>query len=88
MDNPHHTQRVITIPHDSRLSEAMIERLDHLLEVSPPGELRNSLLEIYHTYIIHEHEALPLNFNKIAMGMYLLIECLTLAEMEQQNANQ
>jgi hypothetical protein len=57
-------------------SPAAIELLDRLLDAAPPRELRDNLLEIYHTYLIHAHQSLPLDFEKIALNMYLLINCL------------
>jgi hypothetical protein len=61
---------------DVRLSVEAIQRLDHLLSVASPCELREHLLEMYHTYLIHAHNALPINFDKMALNMYLLLNCL------------
>jgi hypothetical protein len=61
---------------DIRLSLEAIQKLDHLLSVAPPREMREHLLEMYHTYLIHAHHALPINFDKMAANMYLLINCL------------
>lgn len=59
-----------------RLSAESLERLDLLLSSVPPQELRENLLEIYHTYLIYVHDSLPIDFDKIASNMYLLINCL------------
>jgi hypothetical protein len=59
-----------------KLTPASIEALDRLLEAAPPDELRENILEIYHTYMIHAHHTLPMDFEKLSMNMYLLINCL------------
>ena len=65
-----------------RLTPTAIEALDHLFDAAPPAELRENLLEIYHTYLIHAHNTLPLNFEKMSMNMYELIACLQRLEKE------
>ena len=67
---------------DNRLSVEAMERIDRLFSSAPPHELRENLLEIYHTYLIHVHDTLPMDFDKIAMNMYLLIKCLQGLEAE------
>jgi hypothetical protein len=66
-----------------KLSQAAIETLDRLLSSVPPHALRENLLEIYHTYLIHAHHTLPHDFEKLAMNMYLLINCLGTLEREK-----
>ncbi len=51
-----------------------ITPLNHLLRAGRPTEYREALLEIYHTYIIRQHDALPLDFPNIAQRIYLLSE--------------
>lgn len=64
-----------------RLTPAAIQALDNLFDSAPPQELRENLLEIYHTYLVHAHHTLPLDFEKMARNMYLLTNCLlTVAE--------
>jgi hypothetical protein len=58
------------------LSRDDIEALDRLFQSVSPGELRDHLLEIYHTYLIHAHHSLPLDFEKLSLNLYLLISCL------------
>lgn len=52
--------------------------LKHLLNCTDPLELRKNLLEVYHTYLIHAHDALPSDFKKISMNMHLLVTALGL----------
>lgn len=48
--------------------------LNHLLRAGLPSDYREALLEIFHTYIIRQHEALPLDFANIAQRIHLLSE--------------
>lgn len=59
-----------------RLTRAAIQALDNLFDSASPMELRENLLEIYHTYLVHAHHALPLDFEPLARNMYLLANCL------------
>jgi hypothetical protein len=68
-----------------RLSTEDILALDNLFISAPPHELRANLQEIYHTYLIHAHQALPIDFEKLAMNMYLLIHCLERLDHESKH---
>jgi hypothetical protein len=57
-------------------SKSSIQKLNDLFESVSPKELREDLIEIYHMYIIHSHDALPNNFPKMASNIFLLIESL------------
>ncbi len=57
-----------------------LQDLQDLFSSAPPAQLRQSLQEIYHTYIIQNHEMLPLNFTRIATNMYHLLDFLEKAE--------
>lgn len=59
-----------------KLSKLELERLNNLFNSISPKELRQNLLEVYHTYLIYVHDALPVDFRKISMNMYLLIQTL------------
>ena len=48
--------------------------LKHLLRAGRPTDYREALLELFHTYIIREHEALPLDFANMAQRIHLLCE--------------
>jgi hypothetical protein len=69
-------QRTVTLPKTSKLTEADIQDLDHILDYSSPEEYRNTLIEIYHVYICKEHGSLPCNFDRMAEQMYFLIDFL------------
>ena len=85
IDHLYREYKVIALPRDTHLTPAILEKLDGLLESAPPHELRDDLLEIYHAYIIHEHQALPLHFEKLATHIHLLIDCLGSVDTEFKN---
>lgn len=58
------------------------KNLENLFSVAPPSELRQSIHEIYLTYIIQNHEMLPLNFTRIATNIYHLLDFLEKIEKE------
>ena len=64
------------MPQPFRLTRAGIRELNNLLEFTSPEDLRNTLIEIYHTYIIQQHHALPVNFETMSGQMYILLETL------------
>jgi hypothetical protein len=70
------------------LSSEAIEALDGLFESAPPRELREHILEIYHTYLIHAHYGLLLDFEKLARNMYMLVGCLGTLEEEEEEEKQ
>jgi len=53
-----------------------LDLLNDLLRASHAREYREALLEIFHAYVIHEHEALPVDFTSIAQRIHLLSEFL------------
>jgi hypothetical protein len=65
-----------------RLSRSGIEALDRLFDATPPRELRENLEEIYHMYLVYAHQILPLDFENLAMNMYLLIGTLDSIDKE------
>lgn len=66
------------------LSSDMIYQLESLFEFAPPDELREHLIDIYHHYIIHEHEHLPLNFKRVSQSMQVLFELLKSLDAEMK----
>ena len=66
-----------------RFSEDALYQLDCLLEFASAQELREYLFEIYHSYIIHEHEMFPANFPEMARSMQVLFDFLKFMEHEQ-----
>ena len=69
---------------DTELSGKSIyeKNLNDLFSAAPPKELRQSIHEIYLTYIIQNHEMLPVNFTRIATHMYHLLDFLEKIEKE------
>ncbi len=76
--------KVIVLPKDTRITEGVIMRLDNLLEFASPEELKDNLIEIYHTYIIHASDALPPGFEKFSSNLYFLIDFFKKAEDEMR----
>lgn len=73
----------ILLPLHLPLTQEIIEKLDDLMGCSSARTIRNSLLEVYQQYIIHNHEALPVNFDEIASDFYMLIDFFTQLEEER-----
>lgn len=74
--------RIFVLPKYTKLTGHLIWQFDGMLDAVPPAELRENLLEIYQRFIIKEHEFLPLNFQKLADNLYVLLDFLTVAEKE------
>ena len=81
-DESFYVQRTITLPKTSKLTEEIIQQLDHILDFSSPEEYRNTLIEIYHIYICKEHESLPCEFRAMADHMYFLVDFFRKASEE------
>jgi hypothetical protein len=75
-------QSVIILPKYTKLTEEIIRKFDNLLNFASPDELRRNVTEIYHSYVINEHEILPDNFEKMATNLYFLIDFLDDADKE------
>lgn len=85
-DEDFYVQRTITLPRTSKLTEEVIQQLDHILDFAAADEYREALIEIYHTYISRECDSLPYNFQDIADRMYFLIGFLRKAGEEMSGA--
>jgi hypothetical protein len=68
--------------HPPRFTEETMYQLDCLLDFVSAGDLRDYLLEIYHTYIVRENEMLPENFSKIAESLQVLFDFLKFLDKE------
>ncbi|UII31114.1 hypothetical protein LVD17_22745 [Fulvivirga ulvae] len=79
--------RLLVLPKHSRVTKELIRLFDNLLDFAPVPELRQTLIEVYHKYIISEHQMLPEDFNKIAANMYFLIDFLNDVEKEMKRNN-
>lgn len=76
-----HSNKVLS---HSKLTPEVIYRLEAFFECMPPLEFRDHLIELYHHYILHEHEALPHNFNQLAEGLPLFLDFLKFADEERK----
>lgn len=63
-------------------NQEMVSRLEVFFESIPPNEFRESLLEIYLSYIRHEHESLPYNFRELAESMGMFLDFLKFVDEE------
>ena len=60
------------LPSNTPLSLPALNQLHDLLSNFPAQDIRNTLLEFYQSYIMHEHDNLPLEFNEMATHFYCL----------------
>lgn len=60
----------------------VIYRLENLFEYTSPSEFRDHLIELYHSYIFHEHQSLPYNFKDISESMTIFLDLLKFTEDE------
>lgn len=67
----------------SSVTPETIYRLESLFEFMPPDELRDNLIELYHSYLLHEHDALPYNFKQLAEGMSIFLDFLKFVHKER-----
>ena len=79
-----HDHTSVILPKSSRLTAEIVEQLDQLLNSSTADEYRNTLLEMYHLYIMHEHGHLPVHFDSMANHMYALTEFFRITEAEMR----
>ena len=63
-------------------NQEIISRLEIFFESIPPNDFRESLIEIYLSYIRHEHESLPYNFRELAESMGMFLDFLKFADEE------
>ncbi len=80
-DNQDQSEAAVSL---NTLSPECIYRLNSVFELMPPMVLRDHLIELYHNYIMNEHEALPYNFNQLAENLPLLLDFLKFAEQERK----
>jgi hypothetical protein len=63
----------IFLPQNSKLTEDAVKYLDDIFDYSSPEEYRETLIEVYQVYIMHEHQSLPQEFEHMAAHLYFLI---------------
>jgi hypothetical protein len=66
----------IYVSPDSKLNEDIIKNLDDMFSFASPRQYRDALMEIYQTYILHKHQALPEDFHDVAARMNVLMDFL------------
>jgi len=69
---PHVTCKTFSLPGNTLLTDEALNQLHDMLINLPPHELRNTLLELYHNYVRHEHDNLPTNFDEMVTHFYCL----------------
>lgn len=69
-----------------KLTPAITEGVVHLFTTYPPMAYRDTVIDIYLGYLAHEHGHLPVNFDSMGHQMYLLLEFLRIAALENGEA--
>jgi hypothetical protein len=64
------------------ITPEVISRLETFFEFMPPHALRERLMAMYHSYILHEHDYLPDDFTHVAEGMIMFFNFLKFAGEE------
>jgi len=64
--------KTFSLPADTLLTDEALNLLHDMLTNLPPHELRNTLLELYHNYVRHEHDNLPTHFDEMVTHFYCL----------------
>lgn len=80
-------ERTTHLPDRIKLTPEVLTRLSDFFEFLPPTEFRNQLIEMYHLYILHEHESLPNDFARLAEGMITFLDLLQFAAQEWEENN-
>lgn len=63
----------------SAITPEIMERLGSFFELMPPHAFRDHLIDLYHNYILHEHDSLPYDFKELAEGMIIFLDFLKYA---------
>lgn len=83
-DIPYEEMKAIYVSPESRLTEDVARYLDDMLSLYSPRDYEDTLAEIYHMYILHEHKSLPPNFFDIASRMIVMMEFFKMCEKTGQ----
>lgn len=62
------------------LTQEVIDKLAHLMDTASADDYRETILELYHLYVFHEHNALNVKFSEMAHHVHLLCELLKLID--------
>ncbi|HEY5744634.1 MAG TPA: hypothetical protein VIU12_01050 [Chryseolinea sp.] len=68
-------QKTFSLPSGTHLTLEAIEALHDITENISPIDLRNTLMELYQTYVLQRCHDLPLTFEELASHVYSL-DCL------------
>lgn len=68
------SQWLLPHPHHDAGDYTALDHLRLLLNVARPADYREALLELYHSYVEHHHDALPLDFGEMAHRVNVLCE--------------
>lgn len=60
----------------------VINRLESLFEYTSPIEFRDHLIELYHSYIFHEHQSLPYDFKDMSESLTIFLDLLKFTDDE------
>jgi hypothetical protein len=74
--------RPLYVRKSSKLTQELILQLDLVFDFASPEEYRDTLLEIYQVYIIHEHKTLPGKFEDMALQVFALLDFLRDAQKQ------
>lgn len=78
------SSRSVQLPDGTFLNEEIVRQFDNFFSSVRPSDLRDTLIEIYHNYVVHEHQAFPIEFDRMSMQMYLLIDLLKRIDSEME----
>ncbi|MBL0741369.1 hypothetical protein [Chryseolinea lacunae] len=73
-------QNKIIRPLPEFLTQEVIDKLAHLLDTASANDYRETLIELYHVYILREHNALHVKFTEMAHHVDLLCELLKMID--------
>jgi hypothetical protein len=71
-NTPRPGYKTFQLPAHTPLTDQALNQLHDLVINFPAQDLRNTLLELYHAYVMHEHGNLPVNFDEMATHFYCL----------------
>ena len=64
--------KTFCLPANTRLTLEAIEALNDIAETISPIDLRNTLMELYQSYVLQRCDDLPLTFEGMARDVYAL----------------
>jgi len=83
----HSMPQTFLLPASTPLTEEAVKLLHDMFTNLHPFDVRNTLLELYHTYVRHEHGNLPINFDEMTAHFFCLDNILKLLTEKQLSGN-